>query len=299
MTGPEPIDAGSVGVVIPVYRGRAFIEDAIAGVFHQRYGGPVRVTIVEDGSPAGEDCEDLVRRWPVSYHRLPSNRGVFAARLYGAKRTAGRYLAFLDQDDRWHPEFLSRLVAALEASPAAGFAAANMWVEEGASTRLLYGRRSPSLLLADLKVANQLVSPSQVLMRRQAFDDAALEPDLPYAGADDWLLWLAIMSRGWQAVYVADALAYWREHPRGAHHDRRLMAASERYVVERWFPRFGFDRRDQRRFFGRRALDRLAEGLAQRKAGRLMAAGMAALKDPWALREAVRFRRDHKRKGIV
>ena len=40
------------------------------------------------------------------------NRGAAAARNHGLKQAQGRFTAFLDADDTWHPEFLESMLDA-------------------------------------------------------------------------------------------------------------------------------------------------------------------------------------------
>ena len=46
-----------------------------------------------------------------------ANAGQSAARNAAAREATGEFLAFLDQDDQWHPRHLEELVAPLAADP--------------------------------------------------------------------------------------------------------------------------------------------------------------------------------------
>lgn len=297
----EMSGAKSVGIVVPAYYARPYLAHALEGVVNQEGSFTVKLVVIEDGTPKGEDAESIVRQFPsASYQRLEANHGVFHARWVGAQQLPSvDYVAFLDQDDRWRPNFLARLSGVLEQDPNLAFAACNMAVHRDGHVASLYTDRVPSLALADLKVANQLISPSQVLVRGAAFRQLTLDPDLKAPGADDWLMWLALLAPGGGATYIHEVLADYRDHPGGAHRQRAVMLASERLVVDQWFPRLGFSRWDQRRFRGRLALDQLAEGIKGGQLGKVVSGLASALGDPVAFTSAMRFRQDHKMRGIL
>ncbi len=292
--------APSVAVIIPLYYGRDLVGEALRSVREQDYGGPVSVLAIEDGTPEPYRSEQIVREYGADYLRQESNCGVFATRLAGAGRFPhADYLAFLDQDDQWAPAFLRRLVQELEIRGSADFAVANAWVLAGGSQQTLYGSRRPSLLLEDLKVANQIVSPSQALIRQSAWAHLNLVADLPWPGADDWVLWLALTAHGGRGSYVEEPLVTWRDHPAGSHHARETMRKSEEYVVRQWFPRMGLTAGDQRLYHGRATLDALWSAWRTRSWRDGLSAGWAAAHHPGAFWRAVRFRWRHRREGII
>ncbi len=288
-----PVDAGrDVGIVIPVYRGRRFLGEALASVAAQSATISRDVLVVEDGSPEGDTAADIAAAYPgVRYEYWPDNRGVFYARCYGATRLAStRYLAFLDQDDVWRPEFLTRTVEALEHRPDAPMAVANAEMRTASGAYTLYRVGTPEITLDALKWRNTITTPGQVLARRTAFDAARLEPVLSSPGADDWLLWLALLAVGGDGVYIPEVLLDYREHEGGAH-NRVDMRRSERAVVSSWFPRFGLSSWDARCYGGRVALDLLREARLERQPQTALLGAVRALRDPAAFLAAVRERR--------
>lgn len=102
-------------VVIPVHATGPGVEAAVDSVLSQA-APAAEVIVVDDGSPIdvaallGERAEHL------RLIRQP-NRGVSAARNTGVERAAGEFVAFLDADDVYHPEFLMALHALTNARP--------------------------------------------------------------------------------------------------------------------------------------------------------------------------------------
>ncbi len=108
-----------VTVIVPVHNAAAYIEEAIQSVWQQEVPN-LQFIVVDDGSTDGTDevlAGPAGRGIDVISTR---NRGVAAARNEGLERACGKYIAFLDADDRWRPEKLRRQLAVLEAEPDIG-----------------------------------------------------------------------------------------------------------------------------------------------------------------------------------
>lgn len=97
----------TVSVVIPLFNKGKYIERALDSVFNQKYS-PLEIIVVDDGST--DDGPDRVRRFDSSRVTLirQKNKGPGAARNQGLAIAKGEYIAFLDADDEWLPNFLYR-----------------------------------------------------------------------------------------------------------------------------------------------------------------------------------------------
>lgn len=122
MSTTQPAHAGSdarrpaVSVVIPLYNGSSYIAETLASVQRQTLAD-VEVIVVDDGSDDGGTR--IVRDHPVGARLVEqSHLGVAIARNRGLGLARGRWVAFLDQDDLWHPTHLQRAVTWLDARPA-------------------------------------------------------------------------------------------------------------------------------------------------------------------------------------
>lgn len=111
-----------VTVVTPVYNRGPHLRKTVVSVLEQTFEDFVYL-LVDDGSGAEtqealfemEKLDDRVR----VFRR--ANSGAAMARSYGLEQSEGEYLAFLDHDDWWLPEKLSRQVEYLRASPSDGW----------------------------------------------------------------------------------------------------------------------------------------------------------------------------------
>ncbi|WP_217206354.1 glycosyltransferase family 2 protein [Streptomyces sp. AC550_RSS872] len=112
MTAAQP----DVSVIIGAYEAMPYLVECLASVEAQTID-PERIEViaVDDGSTdgTGECLEEFAARaaMPVTVIRQENSGGPSGPRNVGLGKAAGRYVFFLDADDRLGPEALQRMVA--------------------------------------------------------------------------------------------------------------------------------------------------------------------------------------------
>lgn len=96
-----------VSVIVPAYRVAPFIAETLDSVFAQDFND-FEVIVVNDGSPDTEELQVALEPYQqqISYLKQ-ANLGAGAARNAGLRAAKGTYVAFLDGDDIWLPNFLT------------------------------------------------------------------------------------------------------------------------------------------------------------------------------------------------
>ncbi|MGW6732872.1 glycosyltransferase family 2 protein [Streptomyces sp. NPDC055013] len=112
MTATQP----DVTVIIGAYEAMPYLVECLASVEAQTIGpGRIEVIAVDDGSTdgTGECLEEFAARaaMPVTVIRQENSGGPSGPRNVGLGKAAGRFVFFLDADDRLGPEALERMVA--------------------------------------------------------------------------------------------------------------------------------------------------------------------------------------------
>lgn len=95
-----------ISVVIPLYNKEKQIANTLSTVLSQSYQD-FEIIIVDDGSTDGsvEEVHKIKNARIRLIHQ--ANAGVSAARNRGIEEARGEYVAFLDADDEWKPEYLA------------------------------------------------------------------------------------------------------------------------------------------------------------------------------------------------
>lgn len=231
--GLEPSASPLVSIIIPDYNQAHFIRDAINSALRQTYRN-FEIIVIDDGST--DDSPTAIAEFGnrIRTIRQP-NQGLSAARNTGIAASVGRYIALLDSDDAWLPDYLGIMVATLQANPQAG-AAYSGWRYMDAQGRDLPQSSvrvvPPDEFRATLAFGNFLV-PSGVIVRRECFAvHGGFDTDL--RAVEDRDMWLRI-SRTYAVVGVPQVLVRYRTHGENMTKDLVRMETARRAVVAKHF----------------------------------------------------------------
>ena len=105
-----------VSVIIPVYNCIKFLDKAVKSVIAQTESEILELILVDDGSSDGsaELCDDFSNQYANILVLHQKNSGVSVARNNGIESAKGEYIAFLDSDDEYAPNFIHEMLAESE-----------------------------------------------------------------------------------------------------------------------------------------------------------------------------------------
>ena len=101
-------------VVIPLYNVKKYLEDALKSVINQTIGFEknIQLILVNDGSTDKSEriCLKYKKLYPENIKYIyQENRGVSEARNEGMKYIEGKYVNFMDSDDKWDLEAFEKV----------------------------------------------------------------------------------------------------------------------------------------------------------------------------------------------
>lgn len=201
----------TVSIIMPCHNAEAFLPQSVGSAFAQTFHD-FELIAVDDGSQDGTmawlDKQTDTRLKVLSQ----PNAGASVARNNGLKAAQGRYVAFLDADDTWEPDFLEKMVSALDTHPDAVLAYCgwqNLGLPGGPGKPYIPLEYRPEDRLPAL-FANCLWPIHAALTRRTTIE-AVGGFDLTQRNAEDYLLWLNIAAFA-PIVRVPAVLAYYHFH---------------------------------------------------------------------------------------
>ncbi|MEW5787687.1 MAG: glycosyltransferase [Pseudomonadota bacterium] len=228
-----------VSVIIPCYNGSRFLAESIDSALAQTYPDK-EVIVVDDGST--DDSPGIMDGYGERIRVVrQANAGLPAARNAGIRVASGEAFAFLDADDWWDPQFLQRMVDALEGS-AAGIAYCG-WRNVGLPSPRDRPYVPPDYEAMPDKLEKLVEGVGwpvhAALTRREVLFAAGLfNPQLK--SCEDFALWIRAATRN-RLVLVPEVLAFYRFHGNQMTSNRGRIALSH-YGVQKTFlaenPRF-------------------------------------------------------------
>jgi len=193
---------------MPVYNAVRFVDAAIASVQAQSHQD-WELLVVDDGSQDGS--LDILLRHVAADPRIHllqtgGNHGAGVARNLGLEAARGRFLAFLDADDLWHPEKLTLHLRWLGVQPAGlSFTA---YLREDMATGQIEGIGVPDSVDYTTLLATNVIGCSTVILDRHLLG----EPRMPNLRLrQDFACWLEILRRHGPARGLPVALTTYRK----------------------------------------------------------------------------------------
>lgn len=216
-----------ISVVIPCYNAELFLDETIESVFCQTCQD-FEVIAIDDGST--DNTAGVIRSFGLKIiSEFGSNRGASAARNRGTELARGRFIQYLDADDRLRPDALEKRVDALVKNDAD--IAYSDWqkLEEGEDGKFHLGKivaRRIEDIHTDPQIAlftDFWAPPAALLYNRHVVNSiGAWNESLPIIQDARFLLDAAL--KGGKFIYTPGVQADYRVHKTAVSLSRRNLA---------------------------------------------------------------------------
>jgi glycosyltransferase involved in cell wall biosynthesis len=206
----------TISIIMPVLNGERYMAEAIDSIRRQTCTD-YELLVMDDGSTdrTGEIVQGFAGTMNVRHVRHEKNRGITPTINDGLRRATGTFIAFLDHDDLWLPDFLETQLAYLREHPDVGMVHSDFQTIDGEGKVLEHSvaqernRTRPSGFVFRHLFMQSMICGNTVLIRKSCFDHVGLwDERLRWA---DYHMWLRI-SRHYKIDYVPKVLTAYRQH---------------------------------------------------------------------------------------
>lgn len=209
----------SISVIIPTLNTRnEFLLEAIKSVKSQTYKY-FEIIIVNNGKNNIEFTEDFM---PIKHIKTNYKAGAAQARNIGVLYASNNYIAFLDDDDLWAPDYLENIKKRIDTDNPDCLVGSLKQLKDGKITpfKNAHGNLNKDIIL----VKNPGITGSTTVIKKKVFMDiGGYNPKLP--PSEDKTLVLELLKNKYNVVTVPNSSAIIRHHDLG---DR----LSEQFIAE-------------------------------------------------------------------
>ncbi|RUS64842.1 glycosyltransferase family 2 protein [Pseudorhodobacter sp. E13] len=198
----------TTSILMPIYNAQDTLARSVGSVLGQSRDD-WELLLVEDGSRDASPAlaADLAARDPRVRLLVPGgNHGAAAARNHGLSQARGRYIAFLDADDRWHPDKLARQLAFMQENQIG--LSYTSYARLTPDDKLIARETAPARLDYKSMLGPNRMGCLTVIYDSHRFSGPQPMPDLPLQ--HDYALWLRLLRLGGPAFGLDETLAYFR-----------------------------------------------------------------------------------------
>ncbi len=193
-----------VSIIMPCFNHGAYIMEALDTVRQQSYRH-YEVIIVNDGSTDTATLEILSNLSAEVTVIHQQNAGPSVARHNGIQQARGKYLFFLDSDNKVRDGYISQGVQVMEANHKVGVVYSDGLTFGAGEARKVSGEFDVAAII----FANPIDLCSVV--RRETYDaTGGFDTYLSRLGLEDWDFWFGVYESGWQFHYIPEILYEYR-----------------------------------------------------------------------------------------
>jgi glycosyltransferase involved in cell wall biosynthesis len=206
-----------VSIVIPAYNVAEFIGETLDSVLAQTVRN-YEIILVNDGSPDSEKLEAVLENYfeNIIYIKQ-TNGGTARARNTAIGAARGEFLAFLDGDDVWLPEYLAMQINALKVKNCDLIYTDALLFGCVKNKSETFMKKSPSRGTVKTEsliegICN-IITSGTVVRREKVLECGLFDEDLPRIGMEDFDLWFRLLKMGARLDYQRRVLLKYRVRP--------------------------------------------------------------------------------------
>jgi teichuronic acid biosynthesis glycosyltransferase TuaG len=219
-----------ISIITPSYNASLFLPETAESVLSQTYTN-WEWLIVDDCSTDGTRIylEELAKKdQRIKPYFQETNQGAALARNKAIQNAKGKYIAFLDSDDKWVENKLATQIRFMEENDFAfSFTSYRLMEQNGAMTEKVI--HAPKKMKYNDLLKNTIIGCLTVMINIEKTGRIQM-PNI--RSRQDMALWLSVLKRGFVAYGMPEELAYYRK-VQGSISSNKVKAAKMNWFVYR------------------------------------------------------------------
>jgi len=221
----------AVSIVIPTYNHAEYLQQALHSVVDQTFRDWEAIIVNNFSDDA---TLQIIEQFNEPRFRVINfrNHGVIAAsRNEGLRNSLAPVIAFLDSDDTWYKDKLSKCMSEFE-NGAKVVCHGENWISDSAVPRAIFYGPAEKATYKNLLFRGNCISTSATLVNKQVLEQLSGFSENPsFITAEDYELWMRISLATTNFVFIHEILGEFRRHGESASSSVDKHLAAEIAVI--------------------------------------------------------------------
>lgn len=225
-----------LSVIIPCYNDGELLLEAIESVeeYNKIYKkNCYEIIIINDGSTDSNTIK-ILKKLGENYRVInQKNKGPSAARNNGIKKAKGKYLLFLDSDNKIDPKYIEKGIEILDKNKEIGVVYSDLKLFEENSEGHI--KKLQDFDFFSLLIENYI--DTCAIIRKKAWNDVnGFDENLNKLAWEDWEFWISIAKKGWKFYHIQEPLFYYRDRKDSRNKvvkNKKVREKIVRYIIEK------------------------------------------------------------------
>ncbi|MCF2487387.1 glycosyltransferase family A protein [Dyadobacter sp. CY347] len=223
-----------ISVIMPVYNGASFLNDAIESILNQTFRN-FEFIIINDGST--DHTEQIIQSYQderIVYVKNPSNLRLIKTLNLGVKMARGNYIARMDADDISLPERLAMQKAAFDSNSEIDIVNINaFYLQENG----IFFREQKSTItlgpeaIKHLSILQNFISHPGVMLKSQLLKHYQYCDEESKEHIEDFDLWNRMLQDGCVCYTIDECLLYYRDNNSSINHTQKDRQLSRMFAL--------------------------------------------------------------------
>jgi teichuronic acid biosynthesis glycosyltransferase TuaG len=214
-----------VSIIMPAFNCETTASQSILSALNQTISS-IEIIVIDDYS--SDETYNIIEKIALTDNRIKlyrnhKNMGVAETRNIGCKYAIGNYIAFIDSDDIWQPDKLEKQLFSIEQKKA-DICYTSYYIMDDYTNRLY---SVPTFIDYNGLLKENVIGCSTVLLKAEIMKHFHFDSTFFH---EDYVLWLALLRKGYKATGIEEALVFYRKGGRSAN---KIKAAKNRWVIYR------------------------------------------------------------------
>ena len=211
-----------VTIIIPVYKGKQYMREAIDSALAQTYKN-LEILVINDGSPDNGATDKIAKSYGDKIKYIyKENGGVSTVLNMALKEMTGDYFSWLSHDDVYYPEKVEEEVKYLEENNLIGkkailYSDYDIIDQDSILTSKSIKPHKETVEKPEYALLRGHINGITLLIPKRAFDECG-NFDEKLRCAQDYELWYRMMKAGYNFIHIPKILAKSRVHDKQVTH---------------------------------------------------------------------------------